>query len=289
VTAPAITVYVPCYDAAPWLDRVLPALQAQTLPAAEILVVDDGSRDDSVAIARRHGVRVVRHERNRGLSAARNTGFREAKTDYVAAVDADVAASPEWLERLAACIETDDRIAGVGGSLVETIVSSADRWRAIHMSQSWGNAPLAEARFLFGANTLFRRAAVLEVGGYDEQHRTNGEDGYISRQLQQAGYRLAYEPTAICRHLREDDFASVSRTAWNWRFAQDAEAGLVATLSRQRKIGRKLRRYLRQDLLAGRWELARLDVRMYFDWGRRNWRQWSSRRTTTPTSRPSGR
>jgi glycosyltransferase involved in cell wall biosynthesis len=276
--APAITVYVPCYDAAPYLDRVLPALQGQTLPAAEVLVVDDGSRDDTVAIAERHGVRVVRHARNRGLSAARNTGFREAKTDFVAAVDADVEARPEWLERLAARIASDERIAGVGGSLLETVVSGADRWRAVHMRQSWGESPLDEARFLFGANTLFRRAAVLEVGGYDEHHRTNGEDGYISRRLQQAGYRLAYEPTAVCQHLREDDFASVSRTAWNWRFAQDRERGLAATLSRQRKIGRKLRRYLREDLRAGRWELAGLDVRMYFDWERRNWAEWRARR-----------
>jgi GT2 family glycosyltransferase len=130
---------------------------------------------------------------------------------------------------------------------------------------------------------------VLEVGGYDERHRTNGEDGYISRRLQQAGYKLAYEPTAVCQHLREDDFASVARTAWNWRFAQDAETGLAATLSRQRKIGRKLRRYLREDLRAGRWELAGLDVRMYFDWERRNWGQWRTRRAAAPSPQPADR
>lgn len=274
MTAPDVTVYVPCYDAAPWLDRVLPALRGQTLPAAEILVVDDGSRDDTVAIARRHGARVVCHDRNRGLSAARNTGFREAKSDWVAAVDADVAARPEWLERLVARLSTHERIAGVGGCLLETVSSSADRWRAVHMRQSWGEAPRDDVSFLFGANTLFRRAAVLEVGGYDERHRTNGEDGYISRRLQQAGYRLAYEPTAVCQHLREDDFDSLARTAWNWRFAMDTAGGLAATLSRQRKIGRKLRRYLREDLRARRWELARMDVRMYFDWERRNWSHW---------------
>lgn len=267
----SITVYVPCFNAAKYLDRVLPALLAQTLPPQEILVIDDGSTDDSVAIAQRYGVRVVRHEQNRGLASARNTAIESAKTELLASVDADVEASPDWLERLAKRLQEDAKIAGVGGKLVETIVSDADRWRDAHMRQSWGDAPLDEARFLYGANNLFRRDALVEVGGYDPIHRTNGEDGYISRLLQDAGYRLAYEPAAVCQHLRQDDFQSISNTAWRWRFAEDQKITAFRAFVRQVKYGRKLRRYLVDDLRQSGWPVARITIGMYFDWVRRDW------------------
>ena len=92
-------------------------------------------------IAQRYpGVTVVRHERNSGLAAARNTAFRVARGGFVASLDADCVREPAWLEKLAARMH-DARIAGTGGFLREGVQTSiADRRRAAHLAQEGGDA-----------------------------------------------------------------------------------------------------------------------------------------------------
>jgi len=97
---PDITVYIPAYNVAQFLPRAIESLLTQTLSPAEILVIDDDSTDDSANVAQRYPrVTVVRHERNCGLAAARNTAFRTARGEFVASLDADCVAEPTWLER----------------------------------------------------------------------------------------------------------------------------------------------------------------------------------------------
>jgi hypothetical protein len=88
--APAVTVAIPCYNAAPWIARTLDSVLAEEHPNLTAVVVDDGSTDRSAAIVRRFGAR-VRLERtaNHGGSAARNLGLALTRTDYVMFLDAD--------------------------------------------------------------------------------------------------------------------------------------------------------------------------------------------------------
>lgn len=116
-----ISAYVPCYNAERYLKQTLLALSAQSHPPDEILVIDDGSSDQSAEIARQFPVRLIQHQRNRGLAAARNTAIQCAQHEFLAAVDADVVIEPEWLGCLFADINTDESIAGVGGRLVVVI------------------------------------------------------------------------------------------------------------------------------------------------------------------------
>jgi Glycosyl transferase family 2 len=90
----AISVVIPAYNRAAMLPRALRSVWAQQpeLPA-EVIVVDDGSKDDTAAVAGRLGARVIRHGENRGLSAARNTGLQAATQPWVALLDSD----DEWL------------------------------------------------------------------------------------------------------------------------------------------------------------------------------------------------
>ena len=85
-----LTAYIPCFNAAAYIETSIRSLLDPTRPPDEILVIDDGSTDRSVEIASRFPVKVIRHERNRGLAAARNTAFANARHKFVGAVDADV-------------------------------------------------------------------------------------------------------------------------------------------------------------------------------------------------------
>ena len=102
-TVDKVSVYIPAYNSAEFLSRAIDGLLAQTFPANEILVIDDGSRDATAEIAARYpGVTLVRHPHNSGLGAARNTGFRTARNELVASLDADCVPDPGWLAGLSA-------------------------------------------------------------------------------------------------------------------------------------------------------------------------------------------
>jgi glycosyltransferase involved in cell wall biosynthesis len=212
-----ISVYIPAYNVARFLPRSIESVLGQSLAPAEVLVVDDGSTDNSAEIAGRYGaVTLVRHERNCGLAAARNTAFQSARFEFVASLDADCVADRAWLANLAPHL-ADPQVAGVGGALTEGVqVSLADRWRQAHMSQQWGPAPIRNPKILFGCNNIFRRSVVLGVGGYDESMRNNGEDCDLSRRLRARDWQLIYDPSARATHLRSDTTGSILDTYWRW-------------------------------------------------------------------------
>jgi cellulose synthase/poly-beta-1,6-N-acetylglucosamine synthase-like glycosyltransferase len=280
-TALPVTVYVPAYNVAEYLPRCLEGLLSQTPPANEILVVDDGSRDMSAEIAAKYpGVTLLRHETNQGLAAARNTGMRAARNELVASVDADCVPAPDWLVQLAGHFE-DPSIVGVGGKLSEGVEDGiADRWRAVHMAQHWGDAEIRNPRFLFGCNNVFRKSAVLATGGYDESKRTNGEDVDLCLRLQKKGWNFLYVPTARATHLRHDTPHSILETRWRWwRFGVNAYAGGARLRS---VLGHTIQVHFRYnflepflaDLRAHRWSLAAFDflVLAYFPF--RDFRLW---------------
>lgn len=220
-----VTLYVPCFNAAAHLPEVLAAAFAQSYPLTEVLVIDDGSTDDSVAVAARFPVRVITVGRNQGLAHARNVAIGAAKTEYLASLDSDVVADPQWLERLmlqfeAERLSTDTglaTLAGVMGRLSERHdVGLANQWRVVHCAQHHGDERLHDAPECYGCNGVWRRDVLIRVGGFDERYRANGEDSDLSQRVRALGCRLGYEPLARCSHMRRDTLESILNTAWRY-------------------------------------------------------------------------
>jgi glycosyltransferase involved in cell wall biosynthesis len=278
---PDITVYIPAYNVARFLPTAIESLLAQTLVPAEIMVIDDGSKDDSASVAQRYPqVAVVRHEHNSGLAAARNTAFRVARGEFVASLDADCVAEPTWLEKLSQHLR-EEKIAGAGGFLREGVRNSiADRWRAAHMRQEWGATPVRNPKFLFGCNNIFKRAAVLEVGGYNETMRTNGEDCELSRQLYGKDWELIYDPAAQATHLRCDSVKSILDTYWRWW--KSGVNAYASGISLRSVVGHAVFVHFRytflelftRDLRARRFELLLLDALLLGYLPYRDFRLW---------------
>lgn len=133
-----MTTYVPCYNVERYIEPTIQGLLNQSHPPAALRIIDDGSTDRTVEIASQYRVRIIQHEHNKGLAAARNTALRHARREFVAALDVDAILACDWLKRLAETF-ADGLVAGVSGRLIEKFRDSpADLWRGLHLGQDMG-------------------------------------------------------------------------------------------------------------------------------------------------------
>lgn len=277
-----VSLYIPCFNAAQYLDRAIPAVMEQTYPIKEVLIIDDGSNDDTMKVAgefisgQKYPVRIVRHKSNLGLGSARNTGVKESRSEYVASLDSDVVPEKDWLKNLMHEFDNHN-IAGAGGCLMETYTNGiGNHWRNTFMRQSHGTRRKINPRFLFGSNTVFEKKSLTSVGLYDEKCRTNGEDFDISKKIKGTGKLLIYNPDARCYHLRQDTYKSIMRTYWRWCFYGNWHTiNLPRTIqSSIKNFGRTIFLHLRKDLLRLDFMNLLIDLSLPFYSSYRDWKAY---------------
>ncbi len=200
--APRITVAVAAYNAAATLAPCLESLGGLNYPDYETVVVDDGSSDDTAAIAESKPARVIRME-HRGLGAARNAAVAEASGEIVAFIDADARADRDWLYHL---VETMTRreVAAAGGpnfapppasALAAALAAAPGLPREVRA----GDAELAQ---LCGCNMAVRKDALDAAGGFDPLFTAAGDDVDLSWRLVERDQTLAAAPGAVVIHER---------------------------------------------------------------------------------------
>jgi GT2 family glycosyltransferase len=198
---PTVSVVVCAYNAADTIDDCLTALARVDYPRFEVIVVDDGSSDDTARRIRAHPWARLIQVANGGLSAARNIGMHAATGEIVAYVDADVRVEPSWLSYLVQPFVTSDAIA-VGGP---NVVPQDDGWFAQCVACSPG-APShvllddRVAEHVPGCNLAIRRDALLRIGGFDPIFLRAGDDVDVCWRLQEQGGRVAFSPAALVWH-----------------------------------------------------------------------------------------
>lgn len=172
---PTVTVVVPVLDDAEQLRTCLAAIAQQTRPADEVVVIDNGSSDDSVRVARDAGARVV-HESVPGIAAAASTGYDAATGDVIARIDSDTVVPEDWLahalprfgDPLVTAVTGPGALRGLGP------VASAF-WQTVYMRAYFALMAGALGRPpLFGSNALFRRTAWRAV-----RHRVHRDDPMV--------------------------------------------------------------------------------------------------------------
>jgi GT2 family glycosyltransferase len=212
-----------------WLPGCLGSLAAQTLAPSETIVVDNGSTDGSLELlAEASGVRVLSLGRNTGFAFAANRGVEAASSGLVALVNTDIELEPDWLERMAAALERDPGAASVACKMVdlqtpELLYDTGDVLRRDGACEQRGRFERDDGRFdepgeIFGAcagAALYRRDAVLAVGGFDERFFTYLEDVDLALRLRLAGWGCHYEP-AVARHAGEGSSVRLSRPLGHW-------------------------------------------------------------------------
>jgi len=201
--APFVSVIVCSYNGGRTLAACLDSLGKLNYPDYEVILVDDGSTDDTAHIAAQYPwVRYV-HQSNHGLSHARNTGASVAKGDVFAYTDSDCMADTDWLYYLISTLVSGD-YAGVGGP---NVTPPAQNWIQACVAASPGGPShvlLTDtiAEHIPGCNMAFYRWAFEGVGGFDPEYHKAGDDVDFCWRIQQAGWVIAFSPTAIVWHYR---------------------------------------------------------------------------------------
>jgi glycosyltransferase involved in cell wall biosynthesis/O-antigen/teichoic acid export membrane protein len=185
-----ISVVIPAYNAAAFLPRCLQSVYAQTLQPDEIIVVDDGSTDNTAALAAQLGARVV-SRRNGGLSAARNTGIQAARNEWIALLDADDLWAPEKLERQVACIRPDVALVYTGVRVIDQTGVRGERQAVDALS---ARKMLRYRNPITPSSVLLRRATVLEIGGFREDIRACEDWEMWVRLLPMCQFECVAEP-----------------------------------------------------------------------------------------------
>jgi GT2 family glycosyltransferase len=201
--APFVSVIVCSYNGGQTLRACLESLGKLNYPAYEIILVDDGSTDDTAAIAAQFpNVRYI-HQTNHGLSHARNTGAQAAKGDVFAYTDSDCMADVDWLYYLVGTLMSGEFV-GVGGP---NVTPPAQNWIQACVAAAPGGPShvlLTDtvAEHIPGCNMAFYRTAFETVGGFDAEYRKAGDDVDFCWRLQQAGCVIGFSPTAVVWHHR---------------------------------------------------------------------------------------
>ncbi|MFH1191638.1 MAG: glycosyltransferase family 2 protein [Candidatus Omnitrophota bacterium] len=257
-----VSLYIPCYNAQATIQYCLEAVFKQRYPLKEVVVVDDGCNDKTFEIASGFPVRIIRHDKNKGLAASRNTAVKNIDAEFIASLDADCLPKAEWLENLMKRFDSS-KVAGAGGKLLENNPSTVfDLWRSVRMKQYWENGQTAPP-FLFGSNTAFRKEALINIGLYNEDYKNNYEDVDICDRLKGAGYSLVYEPKALACHLKSDNICSIMDSYWRWNLGYYQKKDYYSTpknfvfkLKDNLGLGN---RYLEEDMGLKRYDLLYLD------------------------------
>ncbi|KAF0221098.1 MAG: glycosyl transferase family [Geobacteraceae bacterium] len=232
-TLPTVSVVIPVKDRADELKRCLASLAQLNYPQEmiQVIVVDDGSRDDSPLVAREFGALVVPSGgKGRGPAAARNVGAANARGEILAFIDSDCTASEKWLAELIPLFN-DPKTAAVGGMVDGMCTTSAvDRYEAVMSSLSLGSRERSgsggdDTFYLPSCNMLVRRTIFLSVDGFDDAMHV-GEDVDLTWRLRDEGWTISYLPVGRVYHEHRSNL----RSFMSRRFDYGTSEGLLQIL-----------------------------------------------------------
>jgi len=208
-----VVVIIPNYNGANLLPDCLAALSRQTLTPDRIIVVDNASSDDSLALLRNHWpkIDILECDRNRGFAGAVQQGINASNEPFIALLNNDARPEPQWLEALISCFSIQEI-----GSVSSLMYTSAGNIESVGIGISLvgvgfrlmeGEVPDRVPSFMFeifgasGGAMMLRRKALFEAGGFEEMYFAQDEDIDLAFRLRYAGFTSVSVPSARVLHL----------------------------------------------------------------------------------------
>ncbi|TMW70540.1 glycosyltransferase family 2 protein [Alteribacter natronophilus] len=203
-----ISVIVPVYNVDQYLGACIESIRKQTYPNLEILLINDGSTDDSGTICDNYSLKDCRikvtHKKNEGVSSARNTGIKQAKGDYIAFIDPDDEVHPEMYEKL--CDAAENHNADITVCPIKTInlvlnttsvSKTMDEYKCLNEEQIKNRLlpSLLEGKtysFISSVNKLYKRSIFNKNNIYFNTDKTHSEDAHLNFALIEVVKKIAF-------------------------------------------------------------------------------------------------
>lgn len=181
-----VSIVIPCYKQAHFLKDAIESVKCQTYKDYEIIVVNDGSPDNTTEVANLLGARCI-EKKNGGLSSARNAGIKAAKGEFILPLDADDKIHPEFLAKTMALMSEADIVS----TWLRTFGNESREWGYLKL-----NPILSEIRSINPINccSLFRKSMWKDIGGYDEKMKDGYEDWDFWLSAAEKGYKIKIIP-----------------------------------------------------------------------------------------------
>ncbi|MBW7876379.1 MAG: glycosyltransferase [Candidatus Cloacimonetes bacterium] len=210
------SIIIPNFNGEAYIRNAVSSALAQSWSHCEVIVVDNGSSDKSREIIKSHfpEVKLLELSSNRGFSYAVNSGIKVASGEYIALLNPDAKAEPNWLQNLIQAIDEDPRVGFACGKVLnharpELLDSAGDaitsKGRSFNIAHFNPNSGETDRRrwvpAATGAASVYRRSVLEDVGDWDEDFFLYLEDMDYSLRCQLKGYKCVYEPLAVATHI----------------------------------------------------------------------------------------
>jgi glycosyltransferase involved in cell wall biosynthesis len=215
---PAVSVIIPTYNRAKLLGRAIQSILAQTYQDFELIIVDDGSTDDTESLVKSFNsekIRYIRHKKNRGASAARNTGIRSAKGEYIALQDSDDEWMPEKLEKQMRAFATAPPEVGVVYTGFYIIANNKKKYMpSASITPKDGNifSSIIKGEYLVSPQTIVVKRECFERAGMFDEHFPAMEDWEMSLRLSRH-YHFKYINEPLVLYSLQPDSISRNKSA----------------------------------------------------------------------------
>lgn len=210
----SLSVIIPVYNGSDTLERCLTSLSLSDMPPLECIVVDDGSTDTSVEIAKRHGATILSTAGRRGPAVARNIGAKAASGEIVLFIDADVCVYPDTLPKIADEFRSDPDLDAVMGSYdrFPAAPNFMSQYRNLLHSFVHHHSNREAVTFWAGCGAI-RRKVFLEFGGFDEKYGAPAiEDIELGYRMANEHRRLVLNAEIQVQHLKRWSLRSMMKT-----------------------------------------------------------------------------
>jgi len=212
-----VSVIAPTYNRKEMLMECLTSLFNQTYPKDryEIIVVNDGSTDGTEEVLKEYAKKAPcafkwLTQQNRGPSAARNLGVKNARGEIICFIDDDCVAEKKWIENLISGFVME-KIGGVGGKIkAYNPKTSVEKYARMDQESAIRNS------FLITCNAAYRRDVLESVNGFDSNLRYGGDDIDVGIKVKQMGYELKYAPDAIVYHKHRTTLNDLVKQRYNY-------------------------------------------------------------------------
>jgi cellulose synthase/poly-beta-1,6-N-acetylglucosamine synthase-like glycosyltransferase len=217
-----ISIVIPTYNADDTIEECLESLLIQIKKIqkkAEVLVVDDGSTDNTINIVKKYSVKLI-NQKHKGPAEARNNGWKKAKGDIVIFLDSDCKVGKNWLKNILKPFK-DQKVAGVS---VKYKTWNEDSWIARFIGyeiEQRHNRISERTNFLASYSTAYRREILKKMNGFDTSFKTaSAEDNDLSYRIIQSGYYLIFLKKTYVWHKHSESLLNYFKKQFNhavWR------------------------------------------------------------------------